>query len=257
MEDHNILLSIITVCYNSDKEIRRTIDSVINLNYKNIEYIFIDGLSKDNTLEIINSYNEEFKRQKVKVIIISEKDRGIYDAMNKGLKQARGDSVIFMNTGDYFSEKLDLQRLILKHDFKSNTIVGFSIQTYENDSYLRPRRSNIQHLISYPAHQAIFVPKAYYKHIYFDSNLQIAADYYWIKEIKENKPLVVIEDIIAVFSLGGKSSSKSFKDILMMNKEMKLKYPYFKSIVKYILFNILGRKKSFRLLYKNKYELLK
>src|ERR1700712_2106002 len=93
--DNSILLSIITVCYNADNDIENTIRSVTdNINQKDIEYIIIDGGSNDRTLEIINLYKSKIN------ICISEKDSGIYDAMNKGLKLSSGKLVYFINAGD-------------------------------------------------------------------------------------------------------------------------------------------------------------
>src|ERR1700761_112956 len=87
-------LSIITIVYNNASDIERTILSVINQTYKNIEYIIIDGASTDGTLNIIGKYRDSISK------LVSEPDKGIYDAMNKGLQQATGDYVLFMNSGD-------------------------------------------------------------------------------------------------------------------------------------------------------------
>src|ERR1700761_5559382 len=86
-------LSVITVVYNDVSAIEHTMLSVLNQTYANIEYILIDGLSTDGTLNIIKKYQDRIK-------LISEKDEGIYDAMNKGLSMATGDYVLFMNSGD-------------------------------------------------------------------------------------------------------------------------------------------------------------
>ena len=88
------LISIITVCKNSERSIERTIKSVINQKYKNIEYILIDGKSHDKTLSKIKKYKNKIKK------IVSEKDHGIYDAFNKGLKLAKGDLIGFVNSDD-------------------------------------------------------------------------------------------------------------------------------------------------------------
>ncbi len=90
----NPLISIITVCYNSEKTISRTIESIVNQTYKNIEYIIIDGKSYDKTLEIIDNYKHNISK------VISEKDNGIYDAFNKGLNACNGDLIGFVNSDD-------------------------------------------------------------------------------------------------------------------------------------------------------------
>src|SRR6201996_5685005 len=86
-------LSIITVVFNNVRDIERTMLSVLNQTYTNVEYIVIDGASNDGTLDIIRKYRDRVK-------LVSEKDNGIYDAMNKGLSMATGDYVLFMNSGD-------------------------------------------------------------------------------------------------------------------------------------------------------------
>ncbi|HEY1007401.1 MAG TPA: glycosyltransferase, partial [Sphingobacteriaceae bacterium] len=89
----NQKLSVITIVFNNARDIERTILSVLNQTYGNIEYIVIDGASTDGTLEVIKRYED-------RLILKSEKDKGIYDAMNKGLALATGDYVLFMNSGD-------------------------------------------------------------------------------------------------------------------------------------------------------------
>ena len=90
--------SIITVTYNAGKVLEDTIQSVITQTYKNVEYILVDGGSTDNTLSIINQYRSMIQQ------VISEPDRGLYDAMNKGIKMATGDYICFLNAGDAFHE---------------------------------------------------------------------------------------------------------------------------------------------------------
>ena len=92
-------ISVITVCFNSDKTIEKTINSVINQNYKNIEYIIIDGGSTDDTIKIINQYRKNFSK------FISEKDNGIYSAINKGIKLATGDIISVLHSDNFFLMK--------------------------------------------------------------------------------------------------------------------------------------------------------
>ncbi|MGE7999166.1 glycosyltransferase family 2 protein [Lysinibacillus sp. NPDC093190] len=91
-------ISIITACYNAEKTIEQTIQSVINQTYDNIEYIIIDGASTDGTMNIVEKYKDKIDK------IISEPDEGIYDAFNKGVRKATGEYINFMNADDYFSE---------------------------------------------------------------------------------------------------------------------------------------------------------
>lgn len=107
-------VSIITVCFNSEKYISDCIDSVNSQSYKDIEHIFIDGNSLDNTTDIIVS------RSKRKTILISEKDEGIYDAMNKGLQIATGDVIGFLNSDDLFNTDFVVDQLV--NAFESSNI---------------------------------------------------------------------------------------------------------------------------------------
>ncbi|RYE13895.1 MAG: glycosyltransferase, partial [Sphingobacteriales bacterium] len=96
MAESNPTLTVITVVYNNVQDIERTMLSVLSQTYKAIEYIIIDGVSTDGTLNVIKKYEDRVSK------VISEKDKGIYDAMNKGLALVTGDYVIFMNSGDEF-----------------------------------------------------------------------------------------------------------------------------------------------------------
>ena len=91
-------ISLITVCFNSSKTIERTFSSVKNQTYKNIEYIVVDGNSSDNTVQIIKNYKKVISK------FISENDKGLYDAINKGIKMASGDIIGILNSDDIFSD---------------------------------------------------------------------------------------------------------------------------------------------------------
>lgn len=98
MQD-NILVSVITVCYNSEKTIRRTIESVLYQTYKNIEYIIVDGKSTDDTCRIISEYSGLFGDR---LRLVSEMDQGIYDAMNKGIRLSEGKLIGILNSDDFY-----------------------------------------------------------------------------------------------------------------------------------------------------------
>jgi glycosyltransferase involved in cell wall biosynthesis len=244
---NNYILTIVTVVYNDFLNIEKTLLSVKKIKCSQIQYIVIDGKSNDGTLELIDKYKDIID------IIISEKDDGIYDAMNKGLKNAFGDTIIFLNGGDIFHDDFNPIKVITKYDYKNTVLIGRSLQIYKSDIYIRPSLKYNNLLLQNPAHQAIFVPKSKYSIIKYNVNLKIAADYYWIQDILRDSKYVILKEIISIFSLGGKSTSKIFIDILLLNKEMKYKFPYFKTIIKFLLFNLLGRKLAFRFIYRNKY----
>ncbi len=104
MNKKSIVFSVITVCYNAEACIRSTLESVVNQSYKQIEYIIIDGASKDKTLNLVQAITPQAK-------LLSEQDKGIYDAMNKGLDLATGDYVCFINAGDAFASNKTLEEL--------------------------------------------------------------------------------------------------------------------------------------------------
>ena len=108
--------SIITVVKNDEKNIKKTINSVLKQNYKNYEYLIIDGKSTDRTVDNIKRFKKKFK-------LVSNKDKGIYDAMNKGIKLSKGEVIVFINSGDtftknalkfYIEEKISFVRLFFK-----------------------------------------------------------------------------------------------------------------------------------------------
>src|SRR5574344_2136444 len=113
-------ITIITICYNSAKTIARTIESVLSQNYSDLEYLIVDGASKDNTVAIANSYKEKFAAKNISYIISSEPDHGIYDAMNKGINKSTGDVVGILNSDDYYASS-DVLSVVAK-TFELNNI---------------------------------------------------------------------------------------------------------------------------------------
>lgn len=119
-------ISVITVCYNAASTLERTIRSVLEQSYPNIEYIVIDGNSTDGTCEIIKRYSDRVSK------FISEPDRGIYDAMNKGIALAEGDYINFMNAGDVFSSPDAIRDVVELADKNADVIYGYSTVVLPN-----------------------------------------------------------------------------------------------------------------------------
>jgi glycosyltransferase involved in cell wall biosynthesis len=112
-------LSIITITYQAEKFLERTIQSILEQGHRSaIEYVIVDGASTDGTLVLINTYKQDIDQ------VISEKDRGIYDAMNKGLQVVSGEYVLFLNAGDTFAAKNTLEHILKALDSDPDVLVG-------------------------------------------------------------------------------------------------------------------------------------
>lgn len=128
-----MFISIVTVVFNGEKTIERTIKSVLGQNFTDYEYIIQDGCSNDNTLKIANSYEELFKG---KLHIYSEKDKGIYDAMNKGIKKAKGDYIWIVNADDWMTENAlqDIYSFYIRQSSNNNLIIAGGINLIDEKS---------------------------------------------------------------------------------------------------------------------------
>ncbi|MCV9931278.1 glycosyltransferase [Flavobacterium sp. LS1R47] len=177
------LISIITVCRNSEDSIEATMMSVVSQRYHNIEYIIIDGLSTDNTFAIANGYQEKFKEKEIKFVCVSEKDKGIYDAMNKGIFKANGDWLIFMNSGDNFYDDLVLKN-VFSQTFDNNEMVIYGDTLTKNAKTTIKPPKKIQKEFFFAetiCHQSVFFKKEAFQIVgIFNLNYKIIADRIWL-----------------------------------------------------------------------------
>ncbi len=210
-------VSIITVCYNSEKTIERTIQSVLNQTYSNIEYIVIDGASTDGTLAIIDRYRNTFGDR---MILISEKDNGIYYAMNKGIALATGEIVGIINSDDYYEndaiEKIVKQFKLLKKEYVVIHGLTYAYNNNELKLIARMRPDKLEEEMG--SHPACFVSKETYECFgTFNTKYSCVADHdLMLRLFKTNKvTFVFIDEHIANAELGGMSSStKAYVDAL-------------------------------------------
>lgn len=200
------LVSIITVCWNSEKYIRDTIESVLNQTYKNIQYIIIDGKSTDKTLSIIDEYKERFGD---KLTLVSEKDSGIYNAMNKGLALVKGELVGIINSDDYY--ELDaVEKMVEQYELHgSGVYYGYERTLKDEKEYCIVRKNPDFLKETMIAHEATFITNDIYKKIgNFNENYRIVADNDLMLRIKKAEiNFFPVNAIISNFRLGGTSDS--------------------------------------------------
>ena len=214
------LCSIVTVCFNSEKTIEKTIESVLNQTYKNIEYLIIDGNSTDHTMEIVKKYEPLFEGR---MKWVSEPDNGIYDAMNKGVHMSSGELIGIINSDDYY-ELTAVEDMILAMSEEPYQILYGALRTLKNGvesgiaigSHLFLRENMI-------GHPACFVTKKLYDELgVYDTEFVSAADYDFMLRMSE-KPEVHFQPVyklIANFATGGMcASSKAYYDLLKVQKK--------------------------------------
>ncbi len=201
------LVSIITVVFNGEKTIKKTIQSVVNQTYNNIEYIIIDGKSTDNTLGVI----DEFRNSEAISKIICEKDEGIYDAMNKGIKIASGDIIGIINSDDYYEENCVSKVVEAFANYPDIDIVHGILKYAKNDQilYLSAHAAvNLEKKMI--EHPTCFVRASIYQRLnLFDITYSSASDYdFMIRARKLGVKFLMLQNVMATFCLGGKSESK-------------------------------------------------
>ncbi len=208
-----MLFSIITVCYNSAETIRVTFDSILSQSCKDYEYIVIDGASNDGTVELIKAYEPKFEGR---MQWISELDRGIYDAMNKGIQRAKGDYLNFMNSGDsYMPEALENTRQwMLGHQ---NYDVYYGITRLVNqkgeESHLRRFHHTLLPQGCMICHQSIFTKADLFrKNGFYRTDLKIASDYdFYLKVFTKGASFNPMDVFVVNYHEDGLSGSNQEK----------------------------------------------
>jgi glycosyltransferase involved in cell wall biosynthesis len=168
-----MLISVVTVCYNAKDILEETILSVISQTYKELEYIVIDGGSEDGTQSILKKYENHI------TYYISEPDKGIYDAMNKGVQAAKGDYVLFMNSGDCFYNDTTLEDWVESiNNERADVYYGDCVYKYSyGDRYMKALPLKEIGRMMVFSHQSVMVAASILKNKRFDIRYRFAADY--------------------------------------------------------------------------------
>ena len=217
-------VSIITVVLNDKENIEGTLLSVINQTYSNKEIIVIDGGSTDGTLEIINRLNDNFDQ------FITEPDRGIYDAMNKGVQFSRGEWVVFMNSGDVFINNNSIESVFSKERPDCDVIVCGTAVDYGSfkKNNLPGNLNKLWKGMNF-CHQSALVKTSYLAQYPFNIDLHIAADYdLFLKLLSLNNVKFKKSDaILSLVSIGGVSDRKRVNAVLSWKEVATQYYPGF------------------------------
>ena len=218
-------ISIVTITYNAAKVLQRTLDSIRCQSYRDIEHLIIDGVSKDDTLRMVEAYRLQISYT---VIIQSEPDKGIYDAMNKGLRMATGDYIVFMNAGDTFHDERTLERVLggiteLRNsgtpELRPAVIYGDTDIVDSEGRFLRKRHLSVPDRLTWRSfrkgmlvcHQAFYARQDIARDIPYDLQYRHSADVDWcIRVMKEAErrhlPLRRVPGVVADFMDGGNTT---------------------------------------------------
>ena len=215
-------LTIITINYNNVEGLKKTFKSIFNQSYPDFEYIVIDGGSSDGSKELIEEYTDKIS------FWVSERDNGIYNAMNKGIKAANSEYLLFINSGDELFEKNTIEKAISFLHIE-DIIAGNLNYISDKDSLIGEAQNQVSLIHMY--HDTIWHPstfikkKAFETTNFYDENLKIVSDWKWflLATLKFKKTYKKIDITIAKFYLDGISSEEQNRPLLKKEREIVLK----------------------------------
>lgn len=216
--------SLITVTYNSSKTLTDTLKSVLSQTYSDIEYIIVDGASKDNTVSIIKEYEPKFNGR---MKWISEPDKGLYDAMNKGIRMATGDVVGILNSDDLFMDNEVISDIASDFDGQTDAVFGnlYFVNQEDVDQIVRVWKGSPYKSFKngwHPAHPTFYVRKeAYEKYGVFDTTFDVSADFELMLRLIEKNGIRTkyLDRYMVRMRMGGESTG-SIKNIIRGNKNI-------------------------------------
>ena len=223
-----MLVGVITVCYNSEKTVRKAIESVLNQTYPEIEYILVDGASKDNTVAVAKEYEACFAEKGYTYRIISEKDNGIYDAMNKGIRAASGVLVGMVNSDDWY-EPIAVETAVKAYEETGFEMFYADVNVIKEDGSIFVKHSRPDRFPStrHWNHPTTFITKAAYneqglyrcKTVYDDLDMLL-------RMRRAGKKTEIRNVVLSNFRTGGASNEKSLKKCF---KRMSIRYECYRS----------------------------
>lgn len=214
--------SVVTVVFNGASVIRKTVESVLNQAYPPFEYLILDGGSDDSTVAVAEEYRDAFAQRGIAYQIFSEKDTGIYNAMNKGIRLAQGDFISFLNAGDWY----ELDALENINQFYQEA--PFEL-TYGGLHYINPNGTMVNKMSKldrFPItsrhwnHPSMFLTRAIYQKYLFDESIPTYADFdLYLKLRRDGTKIRVIDKVITNFVADGVSTDKDIRRVLFRAKE--------------------------------------
>ena len=216
-------ISIITICFNSEKTIFKTLESVKKQSFNNIEHIIIDGASNDKTLEICKEYSNSIK-------IISEQDNGVYDAFNKGLKLATGDVIGFLNADDTFYNENSIQDIVDAFSNNETDIVYGNLDYVNKEGKVirnwisKPYKKGLMKKAWMPAHPTFYCKKEVYDRLGgYNDSFKIAGDFELCLRFLEinNIPSFYLNKKIVKMLVGGISNSGLISKWIIYKEELR------------------------------------
>ena len=222
-----MLVSIITVCYNSEKTIRKTLESVLAQTYPNIEYLIVDGKSTDKTMEIVEEFADKFAQKGYIYRTVSEKDKGIYDAMNKGVRMATGELVGIINSDDWY-EPIAVETAVNTYKEEPYDLFYADINLIRGDGSIIVKHSRLD---KYPSsrhwnHPTTFITKKTYEEQGGYLCQTVYDDFDLILRLRRaGKKAAIRNVVLANFRTGGVSNEKNVKKCI---QRIKARYGYYR-----------------------------
>ena len=251
-----IRITYVTITYNAEKMLQRTLDSVLQQDYPDIVHLIIDGASTDGTLEMVNDYIEHSNAANNghRIQVTSEPDKGIYDAMNKGLRSLDGDYVCFLNAGDFLPSSYTVSRIVETISQRNDNPAVLYGDTNIVDAaghFLHPRRLSPPEHLTWKSfrhgmlvcHQAFYARTDFAIATPYDLHFRYSADVDWCIRImkaaaKENVPLLNLHMVVVNYTEEGQTTLHHRESLLERYRVMNRHYGYLQTFFMHCWFVI-------------------